>query len=86
MFDVRSVLVFFSSSNDVTDVFVVGNQLLKVSELDSMDESDIVRRAHKWESRINAKFPPPWDESDLDLVPSRISPEERLRQDIEDGN
>jgi 5-methylthioadenosine/S-adenosylhomocysteine deaminase len=86
VFDVRSALVYSSSRNDVTDVFVEGNQLLKDSELDSMDENDIVRRAHKWESRINAKFPPPWDGSDQDIVPSRISPEERLRQDIEDGN
>jgi 5-methylthioadenosine/S-adenosylhomocysteine deaminase len=86
VFDVRSALVYSSSRNDVTDVFVEGNQLLKDSELDSMDENDIVRRAHKWESRINEKFPPPWDGSDQDFVPSRISPEERLRQDIEDGN
>jgi hypothetical protein len=73
VFDVRSALVYSSSRNDVTDLFVEGNHLLKDCEFDTLDENEIVGRALKWEARINAKFPPPWEEYAQGDFPSRTT-------------
>jgi 5-methylthioadenosine/S-adenosylhomocysteine deaminase len=73
VFDVRSALVYSSSRNDVTDLFVEGNHLLRDGEFDALDENEIVGRAIKWEARINAKFPPPWEEYAQSDFPSRTT-------------
>ncbi|MGI9309717.1 MAG: TRZ/ATZ family hydrolase [Gammaproteobacteria bacterium] len=49
-----SQIVYAASRDQVTDVWVAGEQLLAEGELVDADESEIIARAHAWQSRIAA--------------------------------
>lgn len=49
-----SQLVYASGRHQVSDVWVAGEHLLKERVLTSLDEADILERAHQWQTRIGA--------------------------------
>ncbi len=55
LFDPVSQLVYASSREQVTDVWVAGVQLLKKRQLTTLDGADILERAHAWQRRIGSK-------------------------------
>jgi 5-methylthioadenosine/S-adenosylhomocysteine deaminase len=55
LFDPVSQLVYASSREQVTDVWVAGVQLLKKRQLTTLDGADILERAHAWQRRIESK-------------------------------
>jgi len=54
LYDPVSQLVYASGREQVTDVWVAGRQLLKQRRLTTLDEHDILERAHGWQARIGA--------------------------------
>jgi 5-methylthioadenosine/S-adenosylhomocysteine deaminase len=54
LYDPVSQLIYASSRNQVTDVWVAGQQLLKNRRLTTLDGADILERAHDWQLRIRS--------------------------------
>jgi 5-methylthioadenosine/S-adenosylhomocysteine deaminase len=54
LYDPVSQLVYASSREQVTDVWVAGQQLLKSRRLTTLDGADILERAHAWQLRIRS--------------------------------
>jgi 5-methylthioadenosine/S-adenosylhomocysteine deaminase len=54
LYEPVSQLVYASSRNQVTDVWVAGQQLLKNRRLTTLDGADILERAHDWQLRIRS--------------------------------
>jgi 5-methylthioadenosine/S-adenosylhomocysteine deaminase len=54
LYDPVSQLVYASSRNQVTDVWVAGQQLLRNRHLTTLDDADILERAHEWQLRIRS--------------------------------
>jgi len=58
LYDPVSQLVYAAGREQVSDVWVAGQQLLKDRELTQLDSADILRRAHDWQRRIAATDTP----------------------------
>jgi len=54
LYDPISQLVYAAGREQVTDVWVAGQHLLKTRELTQLDVADIVQRAQDWQQRIAA--------------------------------
>jgi 5-methylthioadenosine/S-adenosylhomocysteine deaminase len=54
LYDPVSQLVYACSRDQVTDVWVAGQHLLKERELTTLDIHEILTRAHDWQARISA--------------------------------
>jgi 5-methylthioadenosine/S-adenosylhomocysteine deaminase len=54
LYDPVSQLVYACSRDQVTDVWVAGQHLLKERELTTLDIHEILNRAHDWQARISA--------------------------------
>jgi len=52
IYDPVSHLVYNTSRNQVTDVWVKGRQLLKERSLTRLDEQEIIRKAREWNDKI----------------------------------
>jgi 5-methylthioadenosine/S-adenosylhomocysteine deaminase len=52
LYDPVSQLVYACSREQVTDVWVAGQHLLKERRLTTLDGHEILERAHAWEERI----------------------------------
>ena len=52
LYDPVSQLVYASGREQVTDVWVAGQQLLKDHCLTTLDDNDILARARDWQARI----------------------------------
>jgi 5-methylthioadenosine/S-adenosylhomocysteine deaminase len=55
LYDPVSQLVYASGREQVTDVWVAGQQLLRERRLTTLDGNDIVERARHWQTRIGAQ-------------------------------
>jgi 5-methylthioadenosine/S-adenosylhomocysteine deaminase len=54
VYDPVSQLVYACGREQVTDVWVAGQHLLKDRRLTTLDENDILERTHEWQTRISA--------------------------------
>lgn len=54
LYDPVSQLVYASGREQVTDVWVAGQHLLKERQLTTLDEDDILQRAREWQFRIGS--------------------------------
>lgn len=54
LYDPVSQLVYTCGREQVTDVWVAGQQLLKRRRLTTLDDNDILARTHAWQARIGA--------------------------------
>ena len=54
VYDPVSQLVYASGREQVTDVWVAGQHLLKERRLTTLDENDIIERAREWQVRISS--------------------------------
>lgn len=54
LYDPVSQLVYTCGREQVTDVWVAGQQLLKNRRLTTLDDNEILSRAHAWQARIGA--------------------------------
>lgn len=54
VYDPVSQLIYAANRNDVTDVWVAGQALLRKRELTTLDETDLKRRAMQWRANIQA--------------------------------
>jgi 5-methylthioadenosine/S-adenosylhomocysteine deaminase len=54
LYDPVSQLVYSCGREQVTDVWVAGQQLLKNRRLTTLDDNDILARTHEWQARIGA--------------------------------
>jgi 5-methylthioadenosine/S-adenosylhomocysteine deaminase len=52
LYDPVSQLVYTCGREQVTDVWVAGQQLLKNRRLTTLDDHDILARTHTWQARI----------------------------------
>jgi len=57
VFDAHSAIVYAASRDDVSDVFVEGQRLLKDRELCTLNLQDVLKRAECWSAKIEEKFP-----------------------------
>ena len=53
MYNVVSQLVYSTSRNQVSDVWVAGQQLLKNRVLKTIDENEVLQKARSWQQKIN---------------------------------
>jgi 5-methylthioadenosine/S-adenosylhomocysteine deaminase len=56
LYDPVSQLVYACSRDQVTDVWVAGQHLLKERRLTTLDGNDILERAHAWQARLEVPF------------------------------
>ena len=54
VFDPISQLVYSTSRNQVTDVWVSGNQLLRDRELVTIDEQHVLQQAQYWRQQLKS--------------------------------
>jgi 5-methylthioadenosine/S-adenosylhomocysteine deaminase len=54
LYDPVSQLVYTCGREQVTDVWVAGQQLLKKRRLTTLDDNDILARTHDWQARIGS--------------------------------
>lgn len=57
MFNAHSAVVYAAAREDVTDVMVEGQLLLRDKEYCTMDLGDILRRMEYWQGQLEEKFP-----------------------------